>query len=248
MSVLIWVLHMHIELVTYNPLSLAREDFFHEGNFHNAGIYYPRAGPTYFGNNGSTTESLNHALSDLLSCQRRLMSLKRRVEEEVCTTLIHDLFEAHRQHWHREVHRLARRLAGTGIGIKKRRVGLLPSCTPSRAQLIDYVTCDAKLGVLSADVIDFDAEDKEALENVIERSEQVDSFPLAVGLRPADAVHDQLSTAGGNFNSPAEESSGYLATMQGENASSSSGSCGCRGVGSSAFGKAAHSLFQVSTV
>ena len=216
---------MHIKLVTYNPQSLAREDFSHEGNFHNAGIHYPRAGPTYYGNKGGQSS--------------RLRSLKRRVEEEVRT---------HRLHWHSEVHRLARRLAGTGIGIKKRRVGFLPSCTPSRAQLIDFVTCDAKLGVLSADVIDFDAEDKEALENVIERSEQVDSFPLAVGLRPADAVHDQLSTAGGNFNSPAGESSGYLATMQGENASSSSGSCGCRGVGSSAFGKAAHSLFQVSTV
>ena len=83
---------------------------------------------------------------------------------------------------------------------------------------------------------------EEALEVVIEQSDLVDSFLLAAGLRPADAVHDQsqstASTAGGIFYSPAGESSGNLAPMQRGNASSSSGSSGCRGVGSSAFGKA----------
>ena len=104
------------------------------------------------------TEAVNNVFFALQACQRRLRLLKRQIDQRINITLVNELYEALRKHQHSEAHRLARRLAGTGIGIKKRRLGLMPSFVPSKAQLQALAESDAKTGGLSAQLINLEEE------------------------------------------------------------------------------------------
>ena len=149
--------HFAIKSKLKSPQQLAREKTSQERKQLLYELTYLRE-QSALGGTHSEHNVLDNLFYDLQCCQRRLRTLKRRVDAEAKHSIIEDLFLAHRRHQHSEVHRLARQLAGTGVGIRKRRAGILPSCLPCKEELLKLACEKAVNGGLEAEPIHFEAE------------------------------------------------------------------------------------------
>ena len=87
--------------------------------------------------------------------QKQIRTLKRRSDAERKTALVNDLYSELRAGRKAEVQKLARLIAGRGIGVKTRMYNHLPAIRPSAAELRESATSPAQVGGLSGAEVDY---------------------------------------------------------------------------------------------
>ena len=111
--------------------------------------------------------------SELKAIQKELKRMKR--QQAACrqASLEADLEEALRCNQNADAQRLSRLIAGTNLGVRKRRTNTLCCYKPSRQELVDTATMDAHLGGLGAIEVDWEDTQAEWIEEPLDYNQSL---------------------------------------------------------------------------